>query len=93
MLILPDKNRVYGEYYPDSIKKMAQKGRGEQTYQFLYNKGTIDVIYPLNELLAEKKKNLLYYKNDTHWNPLGAFIAYRQLITVTCPRFMYHGEL
>lgn len=82
VLILPDKNRVYGEYYPDSIKKMAQKGRGEQTYQFLYNKGTIDVIYPLNELLAEKKKNLLYYKNDTHWNPLGAFIAYRQLITV-----------
>lgn len=79
ILILPDKNRVYGEYYPDNIKKIGNQGRGEQLFDFLSHKSNLEVIYPLQELLNAKKENIVYYKNDTHWNQLGAFVGYSAL--------------
>jgi hypothetical protein len=90
IIIPPDKNRVYPQYYPEYIKKVAQMGRGEQLASFIANNQTLiplNLIYPLKEmteisLLAndDDPENLLYYKNDTHWNSYAAFLAYRKLM-------------
>lgn len=58
LLICPDKNRVYGEYYPDYYQselfpKENPKGRAELLVDYLHAEG-LDVIYPLDDLLAAK---------------------------------------
>lgn len=82
VLIAPDKNKVYGEFYPSHYFKINPIGRGEQLYRYLKENSDVKVVYPLSALLEAKKENQLYYKNDTHWNQAGAFIGYREIMKV-----------
>lgn len=89
LLICPDKNQLYGEaYYPDRILSAGlrgEKSRAQQLTEFLKASGDINVIYPLDAMLKEKKDHhdhFLYYRTDTHWNSHGAFIAYKELMAV-----------
>ena len=79
----PDKNKIYGEYYPDYIKQTIPNSRSRvmQLINYLHENTDINVIYPFNELYEAKKKGeLLYWKNDTHWNSLGGYVGYRALM-------------
>ncbi len=80
VLIAPDKNKIYGEFYPAYYYKKQPIGRGEQLYRYLKKNSDIEVGYPLLALLEAKKQNQLYYKGDTHWNSVGAFIGYQELM-------------
>lgn len=79
VLIAPDKNRIYGEYYYPEIKKVAPKGRVEELVSFLSD-NDLNVVYPLPEILAAKSQGAIYYRLDTHWNNYGAFIGYTELM-------------
>ncbi len=80
-LIAPDKHRVYGRYYPTSIRKVRDdsQSRTEQFVAHLRKTTSITVVYPRASLLAASEAPL-YYKHDTHWAPEGAFIGYRALM-------------
>ena len=82
LFIAPDKNKIYGEYYPDYIKKYLpdSDSRAMQLVNYLKKNTEINVIYPYDALQAGKTTGLLYWKNDTHWNSLGAYIGYQALI-------------
>lgn len=80
LFISPDKNRVYGEYYPSWIEKVADEGRAEQLVKYLRDNG-VDVIYPLEEMIQAKNKyGAIYHRIDTHWTSLGAFVGYTALM-------------
>lgn len=80
VMIAPDKNRVYGENYPDDyIRKYAKQGRAEQLVEYLKNNG-IDIVYPLNAILEAKKEGTLYFRLDTHWNNSAAFLGYTAMM-------------
>lgn len=79
VMIAPDKNRIYGEKYPNYIYKYRSQSRAEQLVSYLKNHG-IDVVYPLNELNSGKQTRINYYRYDTHWNTLGAFIGYESIM-------------
>ncbi len=81
-LICPDKNKVYGEYYPDYINQINpdEKSRANQLVTFLKEKTKIKIIYPYAELKKHKTERLLYHMDDTHWNPFGAYVGYSALI-------------
>ena len=81
--VAPDKNKIYGEmlpYYgkirPDSESRLAQ------WVNYVRENSDIKVIWPLEELKAQKEKDLVYYKTDTHWNKLGAYHGYLALCKV-----------
>ena len=80
-LIAPDKNKIYGEYIT-SLKKIRQNedSRANQLVRYLKENTTVNVIYPYQSLLKNKEKGLLYYKQDTHWNDFGAYLAYKELM-------------
>ena len=82
-MISPDKNKIYGEYYPDYIKKenSDDKSRANQLISYLAQNTAVKVIYPYSELIKMKSENTVYYKNDTHWTPLGAYYAYSLLMS------------
>jgi len=78
--IAPDKSKIYGEYYSDVIKPVQEKSRAEQLIEYINQNSKVKVIYPKKELLSHKDSNLLYWKSDTHWNLLGGYYGYQELI-------------
>ena len=78
--IAPDKSKIYEEFYPDRIKKISKISKTEQLIEYLNNNSDIKVIYPQTKLIQHKKEGLLYYKSDTHWNLLGAYYGYEELM-------------
>ena len=85
-LICPDKNKIYGEYYPGYIIKVNsdQKSRSKQLKKYLEANTAVKTVYPYETLIKNKSKGLLYFKGDTHWNSLGAYYAYMDLMDMIC---------
>lgn len=80
MLIAPDKNKLYGEYF-QNIRKIRpdSESRANQLVNYLRANSKVKVVYALNTLMKHKKDGLLYWKLDTHWNEEGAYWGYRDL--------------
>ncbi len=80
-LICPDKNKIYGEFYKFHKKVYPDsQSRAQQVINYLRENTDIEVIYPFDALHQAKSQGLLYFKNDTHWNLLGAYIGYQELM-------------
>lgn len=82
-VIAPDKMRVYGEFYADYVGKINPDSQSK-TMQLIdyFNKHTdVRPVYLIDDLLDRKKSSseLLYYKNDTHWNDYGAYEGYKRI--------------
>lgn len=82
LLICPDKHKIYGEFFPDYVIKNIsyEKSRANQLIQYLNKNSDIKVVYPYEELMAQKQNEILYWKTDSHWNDYGAFQAYKLLM-------------
>ncbi len=77
-----NKQSVYSEFLPDIINhKKSSLTRADQINS-IANEIDIKYIDTRFSLLKAKKeyKFPLYYKTDTHWNSLGAYIAYEDII-------------
>ncbi len=81
-IIAPDKSKIYGEFYTDSIKQVQEHSRVEQLIEYINQHSKIKVIYPKNKLISAKGKIPLYYKTDTHWNLLGSYTGYQELMNI-----------
>lgn len=89
ILFAPNKEQVYSEFMPtyeivDEYKKVPR------LVDYLRANTAAHVVYPLEEMKAYGKYYRTYYKYDTHWNYMGAFVAiqsvYKELgLEVTDP--------
>ena len=75
---LPNKESVYEQYMPDTISRVNTVTRADQVAEYLWNNSDVTFIYPKQELIDTGKEKQLYYKTDTHWNQIGAFIGFQQ---------------
>lgn len=85
MVIPADKNKIYGEFYPVRIKKINpdNQSRANQLVSYMNkNYPEVRIIYLQETMLKNKDKGLLYWKNDTHWNDLGAYYGYQALMEI-----------
>lgn len=77
--IAPDKATIYGEYYPDWVKQAgpALPFKEIQNYQ-----GRIIIADILDKIQDKKRKvnDILYFRTDTHWTPLGAWLGYETVM-------------
>jgi alginate O-acetyltransferase complex protein AlgJ len=80
--LVPNKQSIYGEYL--SGFKEAKVGRRlDQVLEALRDVKGLLVVAARRQLLAAKARfegRDLYYRTDTHWNDLGAFVAYGALV-------------
>lgn len=79
-IIPPDKPKIYGEFYTDLIRPVRDSGKAEQLIKYMNDNSKVKVLYLKDVLLLNKDNDLIYYKNDTHWNGLGAYYAYKRII-------------
>ncbi len=74
VLIAPNKEQVYPEFYP-SVPVANDPKRVERLVDYIQANTDVDIIYPIDELVEGKPYWQTYYKLDTHWNEAGAFIG------------------
>lgn len=75
LFMVPNKESVYSEYMPDNVKRKSQKTRMDLFADYLQKNSKLNVVYPKEEIMAAKAMYQTYYKTDTHWNQIGAFIS------------------
>ncbi len=79
-LVPPNAHSVYPEHLPDWVAPVAARPVLQLLDHFRDTESQARIIYPLDELVAHKEHDLVYAQTDTHWNELGAFLAYRLLM-------------
>ena len=79
--IYPNKHSVYEENIPLRIRNLKKDtiDRTDMAFKMFKEKGILHVKH-LENFLNHKKENQLYFKNDTHWNAYGSYLAYRSII-------------
>ncbi|MEI0496700.1 hypothetical protein R4J09_15030 [Brachyspira intermedia] len=80
LMVCNDKRFIYDNYIPDYIIRKNKQSPTEQFLEYITNKTDIKVIYTKNELYKYKNEYELYLKYDTHWNYLGAYIGYSEIM-------------
>lgn len=75
-VIVPSKHYIYPEYLPDYIHRLPEQNVVTQLEEALKNNSKINYLNLRPALLdAKNKKQLLYFKSDTHWNYYGGNIG------------------
>ena len=85
-LIAPNKSSIYPEQMPDNINAAGKTGAFDQLSNVADELG-IEFADPRNALIERKKRDDVYFRTDTHWNDLGAFVAYDLLMKSLANRF------
>ncbi len=82
IFIAPNKERIYSEYMPDRYGKPSPEYKALQLYNYLKENTDIKVVYPYKEIMEAKEGSEvnMYYKQDTHWNRIGAYVGARALL-------------
>lgn len=80
IVIAPNKNNIYKEYLP--FKFAQQKTNLQVLKKNIENIPNLNFL-DLSEALKKQKDNneFLYIKSDSHWNDLGAYYGYHELIS------------
>ena len=82
-VITPEKACIYPEFLPLSAGRRPAELASDQLVRYIReNVPGVNIIYLRESLLAAKKleHEPLYYKQDTHWNSLGAYYGYEEII-------------
>jgi len=90
-VVAPNKHTIYPEFLPLDIKnRQGPSTRLDQLKNALIRKKLGSVLIDLRPTLVFNKGMKpypLYYLTDTHWNQMGAFIAYMEIMKNLLLRF------
>ncbi len=89
VVIVPEKHTIYPEHLPDRVTRVREDTPLDQLQEYLARRGPMTLLDLRSALLRAKELGpLLYERTDTHWSSLGAFVAYREIVTALAER---HG--
>lgn len=85
MLIAPNKSSIYPEFLPDFIRPVPRKFY-QDVSDGLLRRGV--ALFDVTQALRDAKdKGILYYRSDSHWNLLGAHVAFTRLAEFANKKF------
>lgn len=80
-VIAPDKQMIYPEQMPDSLRRLRQDYRADQLAAFMKTRAPDVRIVDLRpSVIGAKSGELLYHRYDTHWNDRGALAGYQAMV-------------
>ena len=84
MAVIPDKERVYPEYYPDHIVQQNKQGLPnlEAIAAHARRNSNLNVVTLTDALVRGKNTDFYLYPSvePSHWNMRGAFIGYQEIV-------------
>lgn len=88
--VAPNKQSIYPEYLPAYVPRTDAPSRLDAAVAALNSDPASRIIDLRPILLDAGKEKRLYDKTDTHWNSLGAYVAYREVMKEVARRFPDH---
>lgn len=83
LIIAPNKEGLYSEYMPSHLQgdRVSDKSRMDLAVEYLQKHTDVNIINFRDVLTASKHKYgvNLYYPGDSHWNEVGAYVAFEKL--------------
>ena len=79
--IVPDKSTIYAEHLPAWVTRMPGPTPLERAMARLSRYPELRVVDLATRLRAGKAREQVYYRTDSHWNYLGATIAYGAIMS------------
>lgn len=80
LLIPPNAHSVYPEDLPARLTTAAERPVHALLAQLAEHVPAVPVVHPLPQLLDRKRRDEVFPRTETHWNELGAFVAYQALM-------------
>lgn len=82
ILPAPDKSSIYPEYLPWPHDTVVGSSRAAQIFEHMKLHSKVQLVDVRQALLTAKNSIPLYayFKTDSHWNNLGALIAYQEVM-------------
>ena len=78
--IAPDKATVYPELLPAWVRPVAPRSALDRLVAMIESDGTVRYVDLRPLLRAAKARERVYYATDSHWNSLGAPVAYEAIM-------------
>lgn len=73
IFLAPNKEIIYSEYMPKGIYVENQIRRNDIVADNFAKNSNVNFIYAKEALLNAKEFGQIYFRQDTHWNELGAY--------------------
>jgi len=86
VVIVPNKNTVYDEFLPDSIRKFRPATRLDQLIAHLREHSSARVLDLRDVFRRARGGHPLYWKTDSHWNTYGAYLGYAEIVRTLSAR-------
>lgn len=80
VVIVPDKHVIYPEFLPVGIRPRAAPTRVDQVVTALRARTRVPLLDLRPHLRQAAQNRRIYHRTDTHWNDLGAFVGYQQIV-------------
>lgn len=78
--IAPNKETIYPQYMPQSIKVYGDEGsRIDRFSRYMGENSNVDFTYLYDDLKPYSETYQIYYKYDTHVNPIGSFLISQRM--------------
>jgi alginate O-acetyltransferase complex protein AlgJ len=80
VLVAPNNHSVYPEKLPEEIEAAPERPVHQLIAHLEQSGSPVNIIYPLDELVAAKPERLVCSQVDSHWTDYGAFLAFTRLM-------------
>ncbi len=79
VVFAPMTASIYPEYLPDWVNRPV-KTRLDVFLDYMKSHSTVEVVDTREDMRRAKGADPLYWRTDTHWNSLGAYVAYVSIL-------------
>ena len=83
IFVAPNKENIYSEYMPERMQRIRKSdiSRMDKAVEYLKKHVKAEIVNAKPVILAAKEKveQNLYFKKDTHWNNIGAYVGFDAL--------------
>ncbi len=80
VVIPPDKSTIYPQNMPDQIPVLGQVSRLDQFIAYMDKNGRTRILDLRPVLKEASRKDQVYFRTDSHWNSLGAYLGYVEIM-------------
>ena len=78
-VVVPNKVTIYPEYLPDCYHRKGSVTHADQLASHFTGRPDINYLDLRPVLSQAKRRRLVYYPYESHWNHYGAFLGYREI--------------
>lgn len=80
VIVAPNKATIYSDKVSEKLEKINEQSRLDILLELMKQTNSSYVIDVRPTLIRASQERQVYYKTDTHWNSLGAYFAYREIM-------------